>query len=99
MPQSFSTADSRHHFSIDEKPYFLPGLSIDEWDEIEMVLGAPDSEKFAATKAFVLSKADTRTAKALGSLSISQFTSLFRGWIGLANGADVTPGESSSSAE
>lgn len=99
MSQSFSTADSRHNFSIDEKPYFLPGISVDDFDKLATVLKTPEAERFDATKDFVLSYADARTQKALRTLTIAQFTQLFRGWIGLANGADVTPGESSSSVE
>lgn len=98
MVQTFSTADARHNFVIDEKPYFLPGISVDDFDKIETVLDVPVEKSFTASKEFVLSYADARTAKALRGLSPKQFTALFRAWLGL-DSSDVTPGESGSSAE
>ena len=95
--QTFSTAEARHNFVIDEKPYFLPGLSVDDFDQLEPVLSGAPENRFSLTREFVFAHTDARTVKALRTLSIGQFTQLFRSWCGLDG--SVTPGESESSAE
>lgn len=96
--QSFSTTETRHLFEIDGVEYFLPGLTIDDYEAVSEVMVVPDHQRPPAFRDFILERASEDAAEALRKLTIKQTSQLFREWVGLTGKSEIAPGESSGSA-
>lgn len=108
--QEFSSADSRHDFSLDGARYYLPAIDEDSVRVISTFADMERTERPTAMKRFLVENArDHRSAiarfftgqksarRAVESLSLVQASALFTAWAGMDRRSDS--GESSSSPD
>ena len=80
-------------FTIDGKPYTLPGLSFGDVDEVAEAMSGDAGAQMAAAKKVLFARANKETEAGIKSLGLSDLGKLFRKWAG------VESGESSNSEE
>lgn len=102
--QNFSTKEIRHDFTVDGAPYFLPGVTIGDYEEVGKLASMETDEQIVAFRQLLATRAKTPNVwafwrkhprAAVSSLSPKQLTALFTAWTGFGKSV----GESSSSPE
>lgn len=92
MVDSFSSAKP-YSFTIDGKPFTLPGLSFGDVDEVAEAMSGDAGAQLAAAKKVLFSRANKATEAGIRSMGLGDLGKLFRSWSG------VESGESSSSED
>jgi len=82
---SFSSSKP-YSFTIDDKPYTLPGLSFGDIDEVAEAMSGDVGSQLAAAKKILFSRANKATEAGIKSLGLADLGSLFRKWAGVDSG-------------
>jgi len=85
MVDSFSSAKP-YSFTIDDKPYTLPGLSFGDVDEVAEAMSGDAGAQLTAAKHILFSRANATTEKGIKSLGLNDLGKLFRKWAGVESG-------------
>ena len=85
MVDSFNSAKP-YSFTIDDKPYTLPGLSFGDIDEVAEAMSGDVGAQLAAAKKILFARANKATETGIKSLGLSDLGSLFRKWAGVDAG-------------
>ena len=91
--QEFSTKTIRHEFSIDGTVYWLPGVTVDDFEEVAKLATVDQVASIPVFRDLMLSRvrgggiwgAFTRR-RAAGKLNITQLMQLFSDWTGMKSG-------------
>lgn len=92
MVDAFSSAKP-YSFTIDGKPYTLPGLSFGDVDEVAAAMSGDMGEQLEAVKKILFARANKTTENGIKGMGLADLGKLFKRWAGLDSG------ESSSSEE
>jgi hypothetical protein len=99
--QEFTTKAARHEFTIDGELYWLPGVTVADFEALERLSKLEGKEQIREFTALLMARVEPNswwrviTLKSarhmVGRLTPAQLTDLYRAWWGM------TPGESSGS--
>lgn len=92
MVDAFSSAKP-YSFTIDGKPFTLPGLAFGDIDEVAAAMSGDAGEQLQAAKKVLFGRANKTTEAAIKSMGLGDLGKLFKRWAG------VESGESASSEE
>lgn len=85
MVDAFSSAKP-YSFTIDDKPYLLPGLSFGDVDAVAEAMSGDAGMQLKAAQKLLFSRANKATETAIKSMGLGDLGKLFRSWAGVDAG-------------
>ena len=82
---SFSSAKP-YSFTIDGKPFTLPGLSFGDVDDVADAMSGDAGAQLTAAKKILFSRANKATEAGIRSMGLGDLGKLFRAWSGVESG-------------
>lgn len=82
---AFSSAKP-YSFTIDDKPYTLPGLSFGDIDAVADAMSGDAGAQLTAARTILFSRCNKATEAAVKTLGIGDLGKLFRTWSGVESG-------------
>lgn len=97
--QEFTTKENRHEFTVDGRKFWMPGVTIADFEEVSALDGMTDEQRIPAFTKLVTSRIRGGgfwgfmvRPRAVGRLTPMQLTELFGGWMGMTSGeASASP--------
>ena len=88
--QSFTTKQLRHHFSVDGSPYFLPGFTIDDIEQVGKLGELTGDDQLIEFRRLLAERAQGNLwafwrmspRQAIHKLDVAQLADLFHAWTG-----------------
>lgn len=75
-----------YSFTINDKPYTLPGLSFGDVDEVAAAMTGDMGEQLEAVKKVLFSRANKATQDGIKGMGLADLGKLFKRWAGLDSG-------------